>query len=103
MIFAGTPATTQLSGISFVTTAPAAIVTLLPIVIGPITIEFAPNLIFSPNIGFLVLGFPFEPTVTPCLKIYTFAAFFRKEGDSTKVGNGGMFWQTHCPCSLYPK
>lgn len=50
MIFAGTPATTQLSGISFVTTAPAAIVTLLPIVIGPITIEFAPNLIFSPNI-----------------------------------------------------
>ena len=34
MIFAGTPATTQLSGMSLFTTAPAAMVTLFPMLMG---------------------------------------------------------------------
>ena len=45
IIFAGTPATTQLSGMSFVTTAPAATITLFPIFISPMTI--APAQIFT--------------------------------------------------------
>lgn len=50
MIFAGTPATIALSGISFVTTALAPIVTLLPIVTEPIILHEMPKRQLSPTI-----------------------------------------------------
>ena len=43
MIFAGTPATKQLSGISLITTALAAMITLLPILTFPLNNYPRPN------------------------------------------------------------
>src|SRR3954454_4657630 len=51
MILAGTPATTQFAGTSFVTTALAPTVTLLPIVIGPRIFAPALTLTLSPRMG----------------------------------------------------
>ena len=51
-IIAGTPATIVLSGTSVVTTAPAAIVTFLPIVILGKIVAFAPTLLKSPIVTF---------------------------------------------------
>ena len=49
----------MLSGTSFVTTAPAPIVTLLPIVISPIIEEFAPKVQLFPHFGCLLpFGLP---------------------------------------------
>ena len=51
MIFAGTPAITTLSGNDLLTTAPAPIVTLLPIVIGPNILTPGPIYTLSPIVG----------------------------------------------------
>ncbi len=68
IILAGIPATVQSSGISLITTLPAPIVTLLPIVMPPITVAFAPINTLSPIIGLirlpLLLCFPL-PITTP--------------------------------------
>ena len=48
--FAGTPITTELSGISFVTPDPAEITELLPIVTPGITETLAPNQQLSPTV-----------------------------------------------------
>ena len=42
IIIAGTPTAVALSGISVITTAPAPILTLLPKVISPMIVAFAP-------------------------------------------------------------
>ena len=51
MIRAGLPATMQLSGTDFVTTEPAPIITLLPIVMSPITIAPTPIDTLSPIVA----------------------------------------------------
>lgn len=58
MIFAGTPATVQLSGTSFTTTAPAATVTLFPICTGPIIVTLAPSDTLLPIVGLPLSVFP---------------------------------------------
>ncbi len=51
MIFAGTPTTVQLLGISFMTTAFAPITTLFPILIGPKIFAPVPIYTLSPITG----------------------------------------------------
>ena len=63
MILAGLPATTQLSGTSFITTLPAPISTLLPMVILPMILTFAPMLTLSPKMGKSLLPMPLLPIV----------------------------------------
>jgi hypothetical protein len=64
IIRAGTPTTVQLSGTSFVTTAPAPIFTLSPILIPPMTIAPAPIKQFLPITGTHPVSF--SPIVTRC-------------------------------------
>lgn len=51
IILAGFPATAQLSGTSLITTLPAPIITLFPIVISPIIVALAPIETLSPIVG----------------------------------------------------
>lgn len=51
IIFAGFPATTQLSGTSFTTTLPAPTTTLLPTCTFPMMVTFTPKVTLSPMIG----------------------------------------------------
>ena len=62
---AGLPAQTQLSGTLFITTLPAPIVTLFPIVILPIIVTLAPRVTLSPIIGLLSFV-PLFPSVVKC-------------------------------------
>lgn len=66
---AGLPTTTELSGISFTTTEPAPIVTLLPIFTPPIITTLAPSETLSP-----IVGIPFlpEPNVVQCIHLKFF-------------------------------
>ena len=57
MIFAGTPATTQLSGTSFATTAPAATTTLFPIVTPGSIVQLPPIYTSFPIVTGLLYAF----------------------------------------------
>lgn len=63
MIFAGTPATTQLSGTSLETTAPAATIALFPMVTPGSMVQLPP----TPLLIFHVLSYYFHPII---LKFY---------------------------------
>ena len=64
IIFAGTPPTIALSGTSFTTTAFGATVTLLPILIFPITLHPTASSTLSPIVAICVLSY-LLPTTTP--------------------------------------
>lgn len=63
----GFPMTMLLAGTSFITTAPAPMVTLSPMVMPPATTALVKTVTLSPMMGLLISrpGFAFRPMVTP--------------------------------------
>ena len=93
MIFAGIPTAVAPSGMLLITTAPAPIFTLSPIVISPIIVAFAPMYQFLPIFGaFVFLISSRYPIVTPCC-IYVPSPIFTLE----LITMPKPEWQNHTP------